>query len=605
MSLNLMAAAKRQASVWVVLTASLLAAFAGPLAHAATEDVYTVRNVPVDATANEAAEARVIAIRQGRARALRMLFQRLTLEADWPMLPVLRTSEVTALGSGFEIANERNSPTRYLATITYRFKPADVRAILQQNGIPFSEVQARKMVVLPVLIQDGEARIFQDDMNWSFAWSDLDYAHELVPLVTPLGDLGDVIAAPAEAALDGDFAALSGFAERYNVQDILIAKMQIDDFKSDVVFDFVRLSPTEKETWTLVAPPVDTIAPATDAGMDGAGSDLEPLVPFSEAGQAAETTDRVPVDGLKADEAGLDDTADQKSEAEARAERLTQLMHSVIGRGVGRLQEDWKARTIIRFDSQETLIVSARFEDISQWLIIKRAVQATPNISENRLVALSTAGAHMEWDILGTPTQLALALSQHNVAIEPGTAEDIAETEEISEGAFISRSHDQAMGGSDGIRGGTQGGMSGQGNHKSDPTNDPSAPWNPDEAAPPFGGTATVDQVTEETLDGEQGISFGDMMEEERDAYTPIDERNLPPVGVEAGRFFTLEETDGTIELQYGRPEFWIVRYAPKVDPQVWPTDEGAPVDGNADGGEDADTEAEEPEQVDPFDRPF
>lgn len=193
--------------------------------EAETQDVYTVRDVPVDATANEAAEARVIAIRKGRADALRMLFQRLTLQVDWPELPALDTSEVTMLGSGFEISNERNSPTRYLATITYRFKPQDVRDVLQQFDIPFSEVQARPMVVLPVYVDGKNARIFQDDRNWNLAWSNKNLGHELVPVKVPLGDLGDVIATPVEAALTEDYAALSGFAERYGVQDILLVRM--------------------------------------------------------------------------------------------------------------------------------------------------------------------------------------------------------------------------------------------------------------------------------------------------------------------------------------------------------------------------------------------
>lgn len=545
------------------LLASLLVLMMSPGAHAVTEDVYTVRDVPVDATADEAAEARVIAIRRGRALALRLLLQRLTREVDWAILPVLPTSEVTVLGAGFEISNERNSPTRYLATITYRFKPNDVRELLQKNSLVFSEVQARKLVVLPVFIDgdeiDGdEARIFQDDRDWSFAWANRNYGHELVPLITPLGDLGDVIAAPVEAALDNDFAALSEFAERYGVQDILIAKMQLDDMASPVVFDLVRLSPTETETWTLVMPAIN--APEEEPAEDDFGMSEFPLDEEPVLEEPSEVEPLLPVEGLKFDEPTDERALTEepiKTEEEIQREKIAAMMEVVIDRGVARLQEDWKARTIIEFDTQDILVASARYQGLKEWLKIKEAIRLTPNIARHEYVAVSTVGAHMEWEVIGTPNQLALALAQHDVYIEPGTVDDIAETEEISEGNFVAQD-------------------TGFEDRDSVSIEDPNSPWS--DNSNPWTLEEEEEANTQDRVD-EPGTGEESLLEEDLGKVRRI----LPRTGTEKGRFY-IENAEDEAAFQFsGRmPEFWIVRYEPKAEPEVWPTEEGAP--GNEDG---------------------
>lgn len=549
--MNLSIGARFGRSFGAVLAIGCLMVLWSPMSHAETEDVYTVRDVPVDATANEAAEARVIAIRKGRANALRMLFQRLTLEVDWANLPALATSEVTTLGAGFEISNERNSPTRYLATITYRFKPQDVRDILTQFDIPFSEVQARPMVVLPIFVEGENARIFQDDRGWSAAWSNKNFGHELVPVKVPLGDLGDVIATPIEAAMTNDYMALSGFAERYEVQDILLVRLKQPEPLGLISFEFVRLSPTESETWVMTVPHTRHFEP---------------------------------------------------------------LMRMAIDRGLARLQEDWKARTIIRFDAQDTMVISARFEKISQWLVIKRAMQGTPNITDSRLVALSTGGAHMEWDVVGTPSQLALALAQHSVALEPSKQGDAPNNNVEPEGLDTVSSQDNPWG------------YDPQTAESDDVTSEETSPWdqNGNDDYDPFGTAeaTTQDRVSDDEpgedvsdtvegwaeglmetlsdLEGQEGaqsasgpadVESADLegegvpFEEPLEPLDPGAALALLPVATQGSFYAATSDTQGT-DFGNINPDFWVVRFAPKEELEVWPVDaesaEGAEGEGPA-----------------------
>jgi len=319
-------------------------------------EVFAVRGVPVDATANEAAEARVIAIRQGRHTALRILFQRLTQQADWPLLPMLETSEVTVMGAGFEVSGERNSPTRYLARITYRFKPDEVRRVLRENDIPFSEAQARPMVVLPVFVRGNEMLIWEEESPWREAWAGRNYTNELVSITTPLGDLGDVMVTPTDAVTSFDYFELASFADRYGVQDILLAVVSQTEETAPISLEIYRLNPTSTDSFTMLLPVADNIQSSFEFAIDSV---------------------------------------------------------------VEKLQEDWKAKTIIRYGDQRPMTVSAEFQSMSEWLLIRTAIEATPNIVDSNLVALSTGGAQMTWSVVGTPEQLALALNQYSVTLAP------------------------------------------------------------------------------------------------------------------------------------------------------------------------------------------
>lgn len=319
-------------------------------------DVFTVRDVPVDASADEAAEARVIAIRQGRALALRLLFQRLTTRTDWPLMPTLRTHEVTSMGAGFEVSGEKNSPTRYLATITYRFKPDEVRRVLREKGVPFSETRARPAVILPVVVQDDALIIWDDANMWQLQWLERNYSNELVPLIMPLGDLGDALAAPTDAITSGNYYGLTKYAERYGVQDVVIVGVVHQLPGEPLRLEVARLTPTGTEGFIIDQPLGEDVLKGYDLAID---------------------------------------------------------------RIIDRLQEDWKAKTIIRYGEREEIKAIAEFASFKEWLSIRQAIEDTPNIVGDEVIALSTGTADLLLSAVGTTEQLSLSLAQHNVLLIP------------------------------------------------------------------------------------------------------------------------------------------------------------------------------------------
>src|SRR6201996_217103 len=138
----------------MIFRAFFLAAFAFAIAAAdpagAQDTLYTVNGVHVDATAASSGEAQNEAIAQGRAKAFKILFRRLTRQADWGRQPPLDAQALLRLTRGSNITNERRSTTRYTADVTYMFNPTAVQRALRAAQIAFSQAQAKPILVIPM-----------------------------------------------------------------------------------------------------------------------------------------------------------------------------------------------------------------------------------------------------------------------------------------------------------------------------------------------------------------------------------------------------------------------------------------------------------------------
>jgi hypothetical protein len=129
---------------------------------AAQDDVFAVGGVEVDATAGNAAEAREAAIAQGHVLAMGRLMERLVLQADLSRVPILRSGELVNMVRDFSVAEERSSEVRYLADLTFRFKPVEVRSFLRRNKIRFAETRSKPVLVLPLYSDGGEIGLWRE-----------------------------------------------------------------------------------------------------------------------------------------------------------------------------------------------------------------------------------------------------------------------------------------------------------------------------------------------------------------------------------------------------------------------------------------------------------
>ena len=161
----------------IVCAAGVVTAFAA--------DPFTVRGVPVDASAPTATEAQTQAIGQGQLVAARQLMNRLTLESERTAkgLPELTPEIVGPLIRGLTIDNERRSATRYLGDVSIAFNPSAVQQLLRSSGLTMVSSQAspRRVFARSTLSPRLEAQLRAGR-----------YSHALTPLEMPPG--GDLYA---------------------------------------------------------------------------------------------------------------------------------------------------------------------------------------------------------------------------------------------------------------------------------------------------------------------------------------------------------------------------------------------------------------------------
>ncbi|WP_353860512.1 DUF2066 domain-containing protein [Azospirillum formosense] len=188
-------------------------------------DPFTVSGVKVDVSAANANAARDQAIRDAQVKAWAELYKRLVPSAT--TVPRVSDIELARLVQGFEIDDEKVSATRYVGSITVRFRPNPVRETLAGGGQQYVEPPARPYVILPVTVVDGRPVLWEDRTDWREAWEGRQSGASLVPLVVPDGELADISAIGVNEALSGDPEALARIAQRYNAGGVVVAKTDL------------------------------------------------------------------------------------------------------------------------------------------------------------------------------------------------------------------------------------------------------------------------------------------------------------------------------------------------------------------------------------------
>jgi hypothetical protein len=204
---------------------ALMAAFAaialvlvqagGALAQSA--DLWTVANIPVDATGASPSAAKEAALAQGRQKAWTEVFRRITPSSEWQRQPPLTPEQLEPMVKSFDISGEKHSSTRYLASVTYVFNAASVRTALRSSGTQFSESKAK-----PVLVVALTGSAWQPDSAWGKAWATQSRRGRLVPVSVPNGDAQDRTAL-ATVSGAADWAVVKPLADRYGASAVLVA----------------------------------------------------------------------------------------------------------------------------------------------------------------------------------------------------------------------------------------------------------------------------------------------------------------------------------------------------------------------------------------------
>ncbi len=267
--------------LFALVVSMLLAAGISRPAVAQESSLFTVSGLHVDAGGASSTEALNAAIAQGRAKAFQILFRRLTRQSDWARQPPLDGAALLRLSRGYSIANERRSTTRYVADVTYMFNPEAVARTLRAAQIAYSQIQSRRILVIPM----------------SPAVSHGPWAQALMSPALQAGQVPFTVLAPEDdAALASlnfeaaDWNEVAAVAAKNHITEVALAQAAYAGGKMTV--NIRRLGATEQPSRTSVdVPMTGTVGTTYPAAAQAAMHAMEDLwktrtaIDFSQRGR--------------------------------------------------------------------------------------------------------------------------------------------------------------------------------------------------------------------------------------------------------------------------------------------------------------------------------
>jgi len=348
----------RSIAVLLIVTAGLLASDARA---AEEDDLYTVADVTVDKTAASAAQAREIALAEAQVQAFDRLVRRLVAKDRQTAVPRQNAQSIARLVRGFEVDRERTSNVRYIATLRIRFDPNGVREVLRAANVPFAETRAKPILVVPVLMEGGEPKLWDGQNPWRAAWAQQAGSDRLVPFMVPSGDAMDQIEIDASQAAAGRLDNAEVVARRYGAGEVM----------------------------TVVATP--------EARPRGEAVAITVAVTRGER------------------EGGR---AQVQSFAGAAGERIEQVLANAATQIAAGIEDSWKRDNLIRFDKEQTLIATIPIESLDDWVAVRTRLAQVASLKASELVAFSRREAVVRLRYFGDEQQLKLALAQTDLTLE-------------------------------------------------------------------------------------------------------------------------------------------------------------------------------------------
>jgi len=392
---------ERMAQAWrTVLAMSVGIAFCFLLDPARANEIFNMRGVAVDATAASSAEARDLAFRAGQSEAFLKLLRRLTLENDETLRAVRDSISLADLIAGFEVDEEKVSPTRYRALLTINFKPDAVRQTLRNRAISFAETVSKPVLVVPVLREGATAALWKDSNTWRNAWMRRETEPgDLVPLVLPLGDIIDISALTVEQVLLPDNDALMRLAGRYGTNEIAAAIAVITRPAPPVTSGGAQPEPASPDDANAVPQGVPDLATEPD---------LQVVEPDVEGWRLDLSVRRLGLAGSQSADAVLQGQT---------GETVDDLMTRGAQRIVELLSNNWKMANLLQFDRSNALLVRVPLTSLADWVEARRRLSGMAVVADVQLVELMLDHAVIFLHHLGDPEQLTLALEQVDLAL--------------------------------------------------------------------------------------------------------------------------------------------------------------------------------------------
>jgi hypothetical protein len=349
-------------SMWLLAVGAVSVVGSSTLSaqQSALEDIFVVRGVAMDESAQTAAAARARALAKGQREAFARLETRLTRSVHRGLAANVDADTLRFLVDAIQIDGEKTSDVRYLANLTVTFKPDAVRNLFRQSGVPFAELRSRPLTVVPVLATPQRYLLWDDPNPWREAWRNHPGGTGLVPMLAPIGDLEDLSGLTVDQAVDGDPDVLARFAQRYGARGVVVTIANIFEVEPGILRS------------DIVSVPVG----------------LPEMSPFniSITGQAGET------------------------EFSVFARAVDEL------RGI--IEDEWKAASALASGDIAQLRAAVPIASLKNWIDIRARISRVPAVTNIQVVALTATSAEIVINYRGDEARLIRAFERFDLILE-------------------------------------------------------------------------------------------------------------------------------------------------------------------------------------------
>ena len=346
--------------LWSVLGLGLGSVLGSGLVYAEQSKAFTIAGVNVDVTSKSSADARQKALADGQKQAFERLMRRIVIFDDLAMVPKLTKSETDEYVLDFAVANEKNSPIRYLAELTYRFKAREIRELLRGLEIRFAETLSKPVLLLPVYEAVAAKALWDNPNPWRDSLAQQVLSEGLVPITLPRGDLRDIGIIGPEQAITGDEPRIRAIGLRHGLDRVMVAHALLS------------------------------------------------------AGAGGRPTLRVRVVSYGPDKrAGrLAFSAEQK-----RDETIEDLVQRAARLTIAKIEDRWKEDNLLQFEQDSVVAVTLPISSLTEWVEGKRRLNSIAVIQKLDLVLFSRNEVRINIYYLGDEEQLSLALAQADMRL--------------------------------------------------------------------------------------------------------------------------------------------------------------------------------------------
>jgi len=330
--------------------------------------LFTVENVTVDVTADNAINARNEAFEEAQGKAFKKLSARLIEDGQADSLTTPSADTISTMIEDYEVTNEKLSSVRYIGTYTFSFDQSAVRRLFVSSGKSYTATQSRPLLMLPFYKKSARTVLWSPANTWMTAWSVAKSHSPLVPLVLPIGDLNDVRDLGEDEYLNFNAGKMARMVDRYDAGEAVIVLAVAD------------------EQLSTINGPGETAQGALNVTIY--------------------RTDR-----------GYSEIADQFSVNAKPNQTVVSLMSEAVMKVQKTLTQDWKSRTITSAAQNGVLDVTVPISSLREWTDIRRALERTRVISKTSLQSLTPRTAFVKLNFQGTVEGLSLALDQANLSL--------------------------------------------------------------------------------------------------------------------------------------------------------------------------------------------